>query len=317
MTAGNRDPRENPSGGKESDDATHDPARLADLLDRERRRSAYLEAKIEAHDDEIQALRELATHSVKMAALGELLAGVAHEIRTPIGAVNASHDVFVRTVSKLREAASRVDGEPRQAINALLDVLQELNRVNADAIGRVLKIVRGLSTFVRREEGLVKEVDIHGRIEDSLTLIHHQIKNRIEVVRDYGADVPSIGCYPDLINQVLLNIMVNAVHAIEGEGRIVIRTRQAQGGIQIDITDTGSGMTPEVMSRIYEPGFTTKETGRGTGLGLPISRQIVERHGGRIEVRSEVGKGSTFSIFLPQHCADAPSAESSRREESQ
>ncbi len=246
-------------------------------------------------------------HVEKMAALGDLLAGVAHEINTPLGAVNSNHDIFVRTTSKLRELAARIEGEPRAGIERLLAVIEDLNQVNASAIGRMLRIVGGLRNFSRREEQVVEEVNIHDRIDDSLTLIHHQVKGRIEIDRQYGSDVPPIVCYPGLMNQVFLNLLVNAVHAIEGKGRIVVRTsRPVPSEIRIDIADTGPGISPEHMARIFDEGFTTKGRGRGTGLGLPISRQIVARHGGRIEVASRLGEGSTFSIFLPVRLEDRP-----------
>ena len=246
-------------------------------------------------------------HVEKMAALGDLLAGVAHEINTPLGAVNSNHDIFIRTTSKLRELAAKIEGEPRAGIERLLGVIEDLNQVNASAIGRMLRIVGGLRNFSRREEQVAEEVNIHDRIDDSLTLINHQVKGRIEIDRQYGSDVPPIVCYPGLMNQVFLNLLVNAVHAIEGKGRIVVRTsRPVPSEIRIDIGDTGPGIAPEHMARIFDEGFTTKGRGRGTGLGLPISRQIVARHGGRIEVASRLGEGSTFSIFLPIRLEERP-----------
>ncbi len=254
---------------------------------------------------DIASLPALQAHTEKMATLGDLLSGVAHEINTPLGALNSNHDIFMRSTMKLRELTGRLDDEMRPAFDRIIQVFDELNRVNADALRRILKLVGGLRSFARREEG-IERVDIHDRIDDSLALIEHQTKNRIEVVRQYGKDVPEMSCIPNLVSQVFLNILVNAVHAIEGKGRITIRTGRQQGGmIRIDITDTGRGIPSEIIGRIFEPGFTTKQRGTGTGLGLPISRRIVDRHGGRIEVESQVGKGSTFSIILPERCPEA------------
>lgn len=262
----------------------------------------------------LEASRELQTYGEKMAALGDLLAGVAHEINTPLGAVYSNHDVFVRSVARLREIANKIDGEPREALDRLIEMFDDLNRVNAGALGRILKLVSGLRSFARREE-VPEPASIHDRIEDSLSLIEHQTKNRIEVLREYDARVTPITCFPSLISQALLNILVNAVHAIEGKGRIVIRTRPENGGVRIDISDSGRGIPPEMIGRIFEPGFTTKQHGLGTGLGLPISRRIVEKHGGRIEVESQVGKGSTFSIILPEDCTPAPPPTREERKE--
>jgi signal transduction histidine kinase len=246
-------------------------------------------------------------HTEKMAALGDLLSGVAHEINTPLGALNSNHDVFVRSTAKLKAIALRMEGEPRQALDRFIQVFEDLNRVNADALRRVLKLVGGLRSFARREEAS-EVLNLHDRIEDNLALIEHQTKNRIEVIREYDAGIPGIVCYPNLLSQALLNILVNAVHAIEGRGRITIRTRSAHDGIRIEITDTGSGIPAEILNRIFEPGFTTKGPGSGTGLGLPISRRNIERFGGRIEVESQVGKGSTFRIILPPECAAGSAA---------
>lgn len=257
--------------------------------------------------------RALQPYAEKMAALGNLLVGVAHEINTPLGAVYSNHDVFVRSTVRLREIASKLEGEPRQAIERLIQTFEDLNRVNAEALGRILKLVNGMRSFARREE-VPEPANIHDRIEDTLSLIEHQTKHRIEVVREYSPVVAPIVCFPSLVSQALLNILVNAVHAIEGKGKIVIRTRPEQGGIRIDITDTGPGIPPEIIGRIFDAGFTTKQRDLGSGLGLPISRRIIEEQGGRIEVESQVGKGSTFSIILPDDCMPPPRRE--EREES-
>jgi signal transduction histidine kinase len=270
-----------------------------------RQRLLDLQDRLHDHDVELNALRELQVRSEKMAALGDLLAGVAHEINTPLGAVNSNHDIFVRAVAKLRDTADSLDGEARAAIERFLGVVEELNRVNSDAIQRMVKIVGGLRNFARREEPVLEEVNIHDRIDDSLALIHHQAKNRIDVVREYGTDVPPIRCYASLLSQVFLNVLVNAVHAIDGKGRITIRTSRTDAGIRIDFTDTGRGIPRENLERVFEPGFTTKDRGQGTGLGLSISRHIVERHGGRMEVASELGGGCTFSIILPLESPEA------------
>ena len=239
--------------------------------------------------------------SEKMAALGTLVAGIAHEINTPVGAINSMQNTLVRAVEKLKETveadypkACEEGGQLHRALRAI----DESNKVIETGAGRITSIVRGLRNFARLDEADLKEVDIHEGLEDSLVLIHHNIKNRIEVVRNYG-QIPRISCYSGRLNQVFLNILSNAQQAIEGKGVIEVTTTQADVETRVAISDTGSGMSEADLEKIFDAGFTTKGAGAGTGLGLSISHQIMEDHGGRIEVESEVGKGSTFTVVIP------------------
>jgi signal transduction histidine kinase len=155
--------------------------------------------------------------------------------------------------------------------------------------------------FARLDEVDSKKANIHEGIESTLTLLAHELRGRATVVREFG-QVPEIECYPNALNQVFVNMIVNAVQAIErddGSGQIRIRTWEEDGAVRIAITDNGKGISPEARARIFEAGFTTKRAGIGTGLGLSICQKIVQKHGGRIEVATEVGQGSTFTIVLP------------------
>jgi two-component system NtrC family sensor kinase len=263
-------------------------------------------------DEELIGLGRLAEaqtqlmQSEKMAALGTLVAGIAHEINTPVGAINSMHNTLVRAVVKLKAAVEAVCPkacEDGSQLRRALRAIDESNKVIETGAGRITTIVRGLRNFARLDEADLKEVDIHEGLDDSLVLIHHNIKNRIEVVRNYG-QIPRINCYSGRLNQVFLNILSNAQQAIEGKGVIEVTTSQSEGEARIAISDTGSGMTDADLEKIFDSGYTTKGAGAGTGLGLSISHQIMEDHGGRIEVQSELGKGSTFTVVLPLRDAD-------------
>jgi signal transduction histidine kinase len=236
-----------------------------------------------------------------MASLGNLVAGIAHEINTPIGAISSMHDTLTRAVEKLRHTLDtdfpKVCAESR-ALQKALKVISDANQVIATGTERVMKIVRSLRSFARLDEAELNRVDLHESIDNTLTLVHHDIKDRVEVVKDYG-DVPPVVCYPSRLNQVFLNILVNASQAIEGEGEIHISTCVKDGKVRVAIRDTGAGIPEEDLKRIFDPGFTTKGVGVGTGLGLSICYQIMQDHEGEIQVESSVGEGSTFTVVFP------------------
>ena len=159
-------------------------------------------------------------------------------------------------------------------------------------------IVRSLRKFARLDEAELDEVDIHEGLDNTLILVQHELKNRVDVLKDYGK-LPLIKCYPNQVNQVFMNLLVNASHAIEGQGKIFIRTHHNNASVMVEIRDTGKGISQEDLPRIFDPGFTTKGFGVGTGLGLSIVYQIMKDHKGKIEVESELGQCTTFRIILP------------------
>jgi len=239
--------------------------------------------------------------SEKMASLGMLVAGIAHEINTPIGAVNSMHNTLVRAMKKLRdELKSFCHAECLDNENVIktFKLIDEANSVIETGTERVTTIVRRLRSFARLDEAELKEADLHEGLEDTLVLIHHEIKHNIEIVRNYG-EIPSISCYPGRLNQVFLNILINAKQAIRDKGKISISTHQDNGKIFIEFADTGLGISKEKLSKVFDPGFTTKGVGVGTGLGLSICYQIIQDHHGEIRVDSEVDIGTTFTIILP------------------
>jgi len=211
------------------------------------------------------------------------------------------HDTLVRAVEKLKDTIEKDfpgDIQEHRGLQAALKIIEDCNKVIENGTQRVTTIVRSLRNFARLDETELKEVDLHQGLEDTLMLVYHDIKNRIEVVRNYG-EIPRVRCYPSRLNQVFLNILTNAQQAIEGKGKITITTFCQEEEVRVAISDTGSGIPAEDLEKIFEPGFTTKEVDRGTGLGLSICCQIMQDHHGRIEVESEVGKGSTFTVVLP------------------
>ncbi|MBI2841411.1 MAG: PAS domain S-box protein [Acidobacteria bacterium] len=238
----------------------------------------------------------------KMAALGSLVAGVAHEINTPLGSVNSNNDIFALTFQRMRDfirshpPADRADAEKELA--DILSIVDEAIQTNRMACERIVKIVRSLRNFVRLDEADRKMADIHDGIESTLILVAHELKRRITVVKEFG-NIPEIECYPNQLNQVFMNLLVNAAQAIEAEGSIRIRTWRENDSIRIAISDDGKGIPRELHSKVFEPGFTTKKAGLGTGLGLSICMKIVQNHEGRIDLESDVGRGTTFTVVLP------------------
>jgi two-component system, NtrC family, sensor kinase len=232
--------------------------------------------------------------SEKMVALGLLVAGVAHEINTPMGAIHSNNDIMTRAVGKVRKLLERA---PDNEVRRLLDILGEVCRNNEIATERIMKIVRNLKNFARLDEAERKKVNIHEGIESTLSLLRHQLKSRIRIVKCFG-DIPEIECYPNELNQVFMNILVNAAQAIKHRGEITVKTWREGDRVKIAISDTGVGIPPENLSKVFDPGFTTKGVGLGTGLGLSLCYKIVQDHRGTIEAESSK-QGTTFTISIP------------------
>jgi len=238
-----------------------------------------------------------------IASLGMLAAGLAHEINTPVGAIHSNNDILRRAISKLTtllEGFSPRNARQSLELEAILSVLQQTCQVNETATERIMHVVRNLKDFARLDEAERKKFNIHEGLESTLGIMQHQFKNRIQLVKKYG-DVPEIECSPNALNQVFMNILVNAAQAIPERGTITVRTSATETGVEIAISDTGEGIAPENMSRIFDPGFTTKGVGVGTGLGLSICYKIVAAHRGSIDVSSSLGKGSTFTVTIPSN----------------
>jgi len=250
---------------------------------------------------ELKSTQTQLVQSEKMAALGQLVAGVAHEINTPVGAISSMHDTMTSAVDRLDKTLAEgcspeCDIPDKTAMP--MRVIRDAIRVIASGSSRVTNIVRRLRSFARLDEAELKRADLNEGLEDTLTLLHHELKHDIEVVREYGG-IPEIHCYPAQLNQVFLNLLVNARQAIEGKGIIRVRSYLDGDQVCVDVADTGRGISDEHRKHIFDPGFTTKGVGVGTGLGLSICYQIVEQHQGKISVQSKVGEGTTFTVCLP------------------
>lgn len=257
---------------------------------------------LEASHQKLKETQAQLIQSEKMASLGNLVAGVAHEINNPIGAIHSAADVSVRAVERIHKAfdgsQSLTELQQDRRFQHALHALAENTQLIESASNRVNHIVRSLKTFARLDEAHYQRTNIHDGLDSTLMLLHHEIKNRIQVEKQYG-QIPLILCYPNELNQVFMNILANAAQAITGQGTIRIRTRIDDSHVYIDIEDDGRGIPPEKITKIFDPGFTTRGVGVGTGLGLSISYNIIKKHRGEIRVKSEVGEGTTFTIVLP------------------
>jgi len=201
-------------------------------------------------------------------------------------------------VSAVGQAAQK--GVKSASVDDAVYWMEDANRVIDNGSERVTTIVRRLRSFARLDEADLKTVDIHEGLEDTLTLIHHEIKHNLSVIKNFG-DIPPVACYPGRLNQVYLNLLINAKQAIKENGEITITTSQKKGNVQIEFKDNGNGIPKDKLKKVFDPGYTTKGVGVGTGLGLSIVYQIIEDHKGTITVDSEVGRGTTFTIIFPMN----------------
>lgn len=262
--------------------------------------------------------------SEKMAALGQMVAGVAHEINTPLGYVKNNVEMIreivnqsglvMRAYDEVVESLLAPEPDEQRVEESLLalesaralidggDLLSGLEEVFSDTlygIEQIGELVMGLKDFSRLDQAFVDDVQLTDCIESSLLIARNALKYKVDVVRQMTA-LPTVRCVPSQINQVLLNLFTNAAQAIEGKGRLAIRTWFDESAVYVSVQDNGKGIAAENLRKIFDPFFTTKPVGQGTGLGLSISFQIIQRHGGRIQVASKPGVGTRFVISLPR-----------------
>jgi PAS domain S-box-containing protein len=264
--------------------------------------------------------------SEKMASIGQLAAGVAHEINNPTAFVSSNLKTmseYVKDLIRLIREYTKLKDNLNSAINTtkcphlvsqiqtigemeskididyILDDISLLIEESREGTGRIKKIVQDLKNFAHPGDQKMKAVNINECIESTLNVVWNEIKYKATVERDYG-DLPLVECNSQQLNQVFMNILVNAAQAIEHQGIISVRTRSnGNDHVEVEITDNGTGIPHENLSRIFDPFFTTKDVGKGTGLGLHVAYDIIQKHNGRIIVNSELGKGTTFTIQFP------------------
>jgi PAS domain S-box-containing protein len=277
-------------------------------LEQEKARQAELIMKLGVAQSQL-------LQSEKMASIGVLAAGVAHEINNPIGFVNSNLgslqryaeallkllDTYESTEDSLsagqREEIARVKHEVDA--DYLREDLGQLLSESREGLDRVKRIVQDMKDFSHVDGGDLQPSDIESGLNSTLNVVWHEVKYKADVIKEY-ANVPPIECFPSQLNQVFMNLLVNAAHAIEERGRITLRTGYDDTHAWVEVEDTGKGIAREHMDRIFEPFFTTKPVGKGTGLGLSLSYGIVQKHRGKIEVNSEVNKGTVFRVTLPR-----------------
>lgn len=285
-----------------------------------------------SHDELEEALRKLKAtqaqmlQSEKMASIGQLAAGVAHEINNPTGFVSSNLNTlsdyqddistlieqYRRLVKNLKETMATAgypvaiseqleriaDLEAVVDIDFVLNDISDLVKESREGTERIKKIVLDLKDFAHPGEDKPKFADINKGLDSTLNVVWNELKYKAKVTKEYG-DLPQVKCYPQQLNQVFMNLLVNAAQAIENEGEVRIVTRSVDGYAEIKISDTGKGIPEENLSKIFDPFFTTKEVGKGTGLGLNVVYNIIEKHNGTIDAESMVGKGTTFTIRIP------------------
>ena len=269
---------------------------LRDITERKEAMDRLKEANKNLKESQVQLVQ-----SEKMASLGMLVAGVAHEINTPLGAVISMHDTLIRGVNKMKgfvasSSASKttIDDNVQKTIDIIDDADEVINSGNA----RINQIVKQLKSFARLDEAELQTADVNECLEETIKLFEHELKDKVKLTKNF-TNLPEVVCYPAKLNQVFLNLLVNANQAIDGTGEISINTFTEDDNICIAIMDNGEGIPKKSLDKIFDPGFTTRGVGVGTGLGLSISYRIIQEHKGDISVESNEGEGSTFKITLP------------------
>lgn len=271
-------------------------------------------AELARRKAELERMQAQLVHSEKMASLGQLAAGVAHELNNPAGFILSNISALPDYLRRLERILSTYDSvsltpadfEVVAAVKSDVEyrrILSDLDSIATDCFSgaeRIKGIVQNLRLFSRLDEAELKEVDVHEGIESTIRLLSQYFTSPvIELRRVYGS-LPRISCYAGQLNQVWMNLLVNAAQAIgQSRGEVTIRTSSRDQVVDVSVSDTGRGISPEHINRIFDPFFTTKAIGEGTGLGLSISHGIIMRHGGRLTVESAVGRGTTFNVILP------------------
>jgi signal transduction histidine kinase len=280
-------------------------------------------AELEQAYSQLKSSQLALVQSEKMASLGQMVAGIAHEINTPLGYVQnnvaVGQELFLQVQSMIAGYESLVDNltdekasedqlaaqmrqvaQMRNDVNAQ-EMLGEMQGLMADSlygIGQISELVHNLKDFSRMDAAAKDAVSLNDCIESALKIGHNVLKNKVEVIKELG-ELPKLTCAPSQLNQVFLNLFTNAAQAMEKQGKLLIKTWAINNAVHVSVADNGKGIPQENLARIFDPFFTTKPVGEGTGLGLAITHQIIQQHGGEIRVDSRVGAGTCFHIKLP------------------
>ena len=272
--------------------------------------------------DDLRATHARLLQQEKMASIGQLAAGVAHEINNPMGFIISNLGTLEKYTARIRDylaavdkavaatgneeaAAALAEERRRLKIDFVLTDLADLIHESLDGAQRVTGIVKNLKSFSHVDDMALVRADLRECLDSTLNIVWNELKYKTKVVKEYE-EVPPLECYPQQLNQVFMNLLVNAGQSIDQDGTITIRLQEENDWVVVEVSDTGSGIPPEIQARIFEPFFTTKEVGKGTGLGLSIAYDIVtKKHGGELLVTSEPGCGTTFTVRLPRERAAA------------
>ncbi len=267
--------------------------------------SQQLEERVRAQVSVIETTQRQLYQAEKMASIGQLAAGVAHEINNPIGFIRSNLNTAHAYIKKLEEIAPAIRATTalseiwkRTDIDFMLEDFHALLQESISGADRVARIVTDLKGFSNIDQSEEKYVDLNDNLRSVCNVAHAQINPCAEVIMDLG-ELPLLRCHVGRLNQAFLALLLNAAQAMNSRGEIRIRSRHEGNEVRIEFTDNGHGIAQDVLERIFDPFFSTRDVGKGTGLGLTVSRDIVAAHGGRIEVRSEPGAGSTFTVVLP------------------
>lgn len=266
---------------------------------------------------ELQSTQAMMVHSEKMKSLGELVAGIMHEINNPINFIygnmthlnNYSKDLIeiIDEYTKVEEAISSDKLQPIKELKNTVDYeflksdLPDLIKSCKEGAERAKNIIQDLKSFSRMEEVAITDVDIPHEIDMTLNILHNKLKNKVEIHKEFMENVPKIEAFGGQLNQVFMNIIDNAAGAIEKTGDVWIRINKDDSGknLVIEIEDNGVGMDEETSRKVFDPFFTTKPVGQGTGLGMSITHKIIKNHQGNISLESKKGEGTKFTIVLP------------------
>ncbi len=260
--------------------------------------NAGLERTVQERTEDLRQAQAKLVQSEKIAALSQLVAGVAHEVNNPLGAVRSMHDTRVRAIAKLEQQLSPLSSEDAKSARPR-KIIAEADGVVSEGLERIERIITRLRSFAHLDEADRQRVDLNKEIISTLAVMGETLGQSVKIERDLG-DIPQVLCNPRQINQVLVNLLGNAAEAMNGDGCLTVESSRCGGSaVQVALRDTGLGIPAEDLKHVFDPGFTTRGVGVGTGLGLTICYQVIQEHGGDIELESAPGEGTLVRLTLP------------------